>query len=51
MKAKECLERALALYRETGKTEREPLLHLLISLCLMNAGNMPEAKITFFCLH
>ena len=48
MKAKDCLERALALYRETGKIEREPLLHLLISLCLMNAGNMPEAKSHFF---
>ena len=47
-KAKDCLERALALYRETGKIEREPLLHLLISLCLMNAGNMPEAKSHFF---
>ena len=48
VKAKDCLERALALYRETGKIEREPLLHLLISLCLMNAGNMPEAKSHFF---
>ena len=48
MKAKDCLERALALYRETGKIEREPLLHLLISFCLMNAGNMPEAKSHFF---
>ena len=48
VKAKDCLERALALYRETGKIERQPLLHLLISLCLMNAGNMPEAKSHFF---
>ena len=48
VKAKDSLERALALYRETGKIERELLLHLLISLCLMNAGNMPEAKSHFF---
>ena len=48
VKAKDCLERALALHRETGETEREPLLHLLISVCLMNAGNMPEAKSHFF---
>ena len=48
VKAKDCLERALALHRETGEIKREPLLHLLISLCLMNAGNMPEAKSHFF---
>ena len=48
VKAKDCLERALALYRETGKIERQPLLHLLVSLCLMNAGNMPQAKSHFF---
>ena len=48
VKAKDSLERALALYRETGQIEREPLLHLLISVCLMTAGNMPEAKSHFF---
>ena len=50
-KAKDCLERAAVICGEAGKVEKEITLHLLISLCMIEAGNIPKAEIHFLdCL-
>ena len=50
-KAKDCLERAIVICAEAGKVEKEIELHLLISLCMIEAGNIPKAETHFFaCL-